>query len=94
MSDTPRTDALMAKWDDDGATRGPAFRELRDLARQLERTPMNHDDLGNYSRTYVEGLKRENDGMKAQITQQNAELEALKRQIREMAGTPKPGDEQ
>lgn len=30
-------DALMAKWDDDGATRGAAFCELRDLARELER---------------------------------------------------------
>jgi hypothetical protein len=34
---TPRVDALMAKWDDDGATRGSAFIELRDLARELER---------------------------------------------------------
>jgi hypothetical protein len=33
----PRVDALMAKWDDDGATRGSAFIELRDLARELER---------------------------------------------------------
>jgi hypothetical protein len=36
MSATPRTDALMAQWDDDGATRGAAFIELRDLARELE----------------------------------------------------------
>ena len=34
---TPEIDALMAKWDDDGATRGAAFIELRDKARQLER---------------------------------------------------------
>lgn len=34
--DTPRVDALMKKWDDDGATRGSAFVELRDLARELE----------------------------------------------------------
>ena len=34
---TPRVDALMAKWSDDGATRGSAFIELRDLARELER---------------------------------------------------------
>jgi hypothetical protein len=34
---TPRVDALMAKWDDDGAARGSAFIELRDLARELER---------------------------------------------------------
>ena len=33
---TPRVDALMAKWEDDGATRGSAFCELRDLARELE----------------------------------------------------------
>ena len=33
---TPRVDALMAKWDDDGASRGAAFIELRDLARELE----------------------------------------------------------
>jgi hypothetical protein len=31
-----RVDAFMAKWDDDGATRGSAFIELRDLARELE----------------------------------------------------------
>lgn len=37
VADTPRVDELMAKWDDDGATRGPAFIELRDLARELER---------------------------------------------------------
>lgn len=37
VADTPSVDALMAKWDDDGATRGPAFIELRDLARELER---------------------------------------------------------
>jgi hypothetical protein len=36
-SETPRTDALMRQWSDDGATRGPAFIELRNLARQLER---------------------------------------------------------
>ena len=35
---TPRVDALMTKWDDDGATRGSAFIELRDLARELERS--------------------------------------------------------
>jgi hypothetical protein len=34
--DTPRVDALMARWDDDGATRGSAFCELRNLARELE----------------------------------------------------------
>ncbi len=34
---TPLVDALMARWDDDGATRGPAFIELRELARNLER---------------------------------------------------------
>jgi len=33
---TPRVDALMAKWEDDGAARGSAFIELRDLARELE----------------------------------------------------------
>jgi len=33
---TPRVDALMDKWGDDGATRGAAFIELRDLARELE----------------------------------------------------------
>jgi hypothetical protein len=32
----PRVDALLAKWGDDGASRGPAFIELRDLARELE----------------------------------------------------------
>jgi hypothetical protein len=37
MTTTPRVDALMQKWDDDGATRGSAFCELRDLARELER---------------------------------------------------------
>lgn len=37
MSKSPKVDALMAKWDDDGATRGPAFVELRDLARELEK---------------------------------------------------------
>ncbi|WP_443700186.1 hypothetical protein [Pseudomonas sp.] len=31
-----RVDTLMAKWSDDGASRGPAFIELRDLARELE----------------------------------------------------------
>lgn len=36
VADSPRVDALMAQWDDDGATRGPAFIELRDLARSLE----------------------------------------------------------
>jgi hypothetical protein len=33
---TPRVDALMEKWDDDGASRGAAFIQLRDLARELE----------------------------------------------------------
>lgn len=37
VEDTPSVDGLMAKWDDDGATRGAAFIELRDLARELER---------------------------------------------------------
>lgn len=36
LTDTPRTDALTAQWDDDGATRGPAYMEMRDLARLLE----------------------------------------------------------
>lgn len=36
VADTPRVDAILAQWDDDGATRGPAFIELRDLARSLE----------------------------------------------------------
>jgi hypothetical protein len=33
---TPRVDALMAQWADDGATRGAAFAAMRDLARELE----------------------------------------------------------
>lgn len=33
----PLVDDLVARWDDDGATRGPAYMELRDLARHLER---------------------------------------------------------
>nr|WP_315528235.1 hypothetical protein [uncultured Achromobacter sp.] len=37
LASTPRVDALMARWDDDGATRGAAFIALRDLARSLER---------------------------------------------------------
>jgi hypothetical protein len=36
VAHTPRVDALLAQWDDDGATRGAAFIELRDLARSLE----------------------------------------------------------
>ena len=35
--ETPRTDELVTLWDDDGASRGSAYMELRDLARQLER---------------------------------------------------------
>lgn len=35
-TNTPMTDALMARWSDDGASRGAAFIELRDLARKLE----------------------------------------------------------
>lgn len=35
---TPRTDALLSKWDDDGASRGAAFLELAALAKQLEQT--------------------------------------------------------
>lgn len=37
QSDTPRVDALTKHWDDDGATRGPAYVAMRDLARELER---------------------------------------------------------
>jgi hypothetical protein len=36
MSDTPRTDALLEQWDDDGASRGSAYLELRDLALEIE----------------------------------------------------------
>lgn len=35
-SGTPLTDALLSKWDDDGASRGAAFGELAALSRQLE----------------------------------------------------------
>jgi hypothetical protein len=38
---TPRTDALLSKWDDDGASRGSAFLELAQLARHLEQTIAN-----------------------------------------------------
>jgi hypothetical protein len=55
---------------------------------------VNHDDLGNYSHSYVNNLKQQNAGMKEQIIRQNREIEALKKQIRTMAGTPKPGDEE
>lgn len=47
---TPRTHALLAQWDDDGASRGAAYLELRDLALELER------ELAA-ARAEVEGLR-------------------------------------
>jgi predicted RNase H-like nuclease (RuvC/YqgF family) len=64
------------------------------IRRKPRRKAVNHDDLGNYSHSYVNNLKQQNAGMKEQIIRQNREIEALKKQIRTMAGTPKPGDEE
>lgn len=38
---TPRTNELMQRWENDGASRGPAFIELRDLAREIEHQNSN-----------------------------------------------------
>lgn len=43
---TPIVDAFMERWTDDGATRGAAFTQLRDLARELElRLRDRHSDV-------------------------------------------------
>lgn len=44
---TPLVDDLVARWDDDNETRGSAYMELRDLARDLERVARGAVAQGN-----------------------------------------------